>query len=393
MSSKSKIVFAVLITFSVTCIIFTLVLGLAGITPYGGGLQRLRAVVGIIDGSYIGEYDRDEAEDSAINAYVASIGDPYTVYYDSESAQSLINAVEGSYVGIGIEVFSDPETKEIIVLCAYEGSPAKRAGIKSGDVLVSIDGVLYDGESMDDAVSCMKGAGMENPVGTEMEITVRRDGELLNLTVRREEINLYEIEQRVVGDNLLYLRYTGFSADSAEELSEILENADEVYNGIILDLRENSGGDLEAAIDVCDIFLDDGLIMYTEDKYGNRREYKATSGSCSLPLAVLTDGGSASASEIVAGCIQARERGVIIGEKTYGKGVSQLIYSLGKAADSGMIKITGYKNYRPDGIWLNEAVTPDIEIASDAAFDEYGNIVFDLKEDRPLLKAIEELNP
>ncbi len=393
MSNKSKIVFAVLITFSVTCVVFTLALGCIGVSPSAGSLSRLRTVVGIIDSKYIGDYDRDEAENAAISAYVAGIGDPYSVYYDSESAQSLMNAVEGSYVGVGIEIYADTSAKEIVVLSAYDGSPAKKAGLKSGDVIVSIDGVSYDSESMDDAVNRMKGTDMENPVGTELEMVVRRGDELLSLTMRREEINLYRIEQRVVGDNLIYLRCTGFSTESAAEMTEILKDADGIYNGVILDLRENPGGDLDAAVDVCDIFLDDGLIMYTEDKDGKRREYKASDGSCGLPLAVLVDGGSASASEIVAGCIQARGRGVIIGEKTYGKGVSQLIYSLGSSEDSELIKITGYKNYRPDGIWLNEAVTPDIEIASNATADEYGNIVFDSEEDLPLSRAIEELNP
>lgn len=392
MSNKSKIVFAVILTFSLTCLIFTGLFSALGISIGGGNFRRLEAVANIINRSYIGDFDREKAEDAAISAYVSSIGDPYSVFYDSESAESFRNTVDGSYVGIGIEIFSNPETKEIVVISAYDGSPAKMAGMKSGDIILAIDGKEYDSESVNEAVMYMKGIDMENPVGTELTVTVKRGEETLDLLMKREEVDLYRIEQKIVGDNLLYLRYTGFSEESAEKLGKILETADEEYNGIILDLRENPGGDLEAAVNICDMFLDDGMIMYTEDKDGNRNERYATKGSCELPLAVLVDGGSASASEIVAGCIQARGRGVIIGEKTYGKGVSQMIYSLDPGGNGDLVKITGYKNYRPDGIWLNEAVTPDIEAENNVTLDEYGNIVFDAEGDAPLAKAVEILS-
>lgn len=359
----------------------------------GGSFQRLNSVAYVIDNSYIGEFDKKAAEEAAIEAYVASIGDPYSVYYDGESAVSFMNTVEGSYVGIGVEIYADPQTKEIVVISAYDGSPAKKAGMKSGDVIVAVDGVSYNSDKMNDAVSYMKGMHLDEAANTELNITVKRDDELIELKMLREEVDLYKIGEKVVGDDILYLRYTGFSAESAEKLGKIIDGADDKYKGIILDLRENPGGDLDAAIKICDMFLDDGIIMYTEDKSGNRSDKKAHAGSCKLPLAVLTDGGSASASEIVAGCIQARGRGIIIGEKTYGKGVSQMLYAVGgNASENGIVKVTGLKNFRPDGIWLNDAVTPDIEVKNNATLDEYGNIVFDAQGDEPLAKAVEELS-
>ncbi len=390
MSVKSKIVFSVLLTFTLTCAFFTGVFHNYGIRVGESRLDRLEAVADIIDRSYIGDFDREKAENAAIDAYVAEIGDPYSVFYDRENADALMSAVEGSYVGIGVEIYADPETKEIVVIAAYYGGPARNAGIKSGDVILAIDGKEYNSETMADAVTYMKGHNMESPVGTELTLTVRRGEELIEVPVKREEVEIYTASEKTVGGNLRNVCYIGFTEEAAQELGERIKGS-EGADGIILDLRENPGGDLGAAVEVCDMFLDDGLIMYTEDKNGNKNSMYAEEGASELPLAVLVDGGSASASEIVAGCLQARGRAVIIGEKTYGKGVSQMVFALGENRDE-LVKITGYKNYRPDGIWLNEAVTPDIEAANNPSVDEYGEIIFDSEGDLPLEKAIEYLN-
>ncbi|MGN1097601.1 MAG: S41 family peptidase [Clostridia bacterium] len=392
MSNKSKIITAVIATFGVTCLLFIAVFNAFGITVGSGGFDRLESVVRIVEKRYIGEFDREKAENAAINALLSTLDDPYSAYYDRENSVNFMNTVEGNYIGVGIEIAANTETGEIVVISAYSGGPAKKAGMKSGDVLFAIDGTEYNSETMDDAVTYMRGSELENPLEPELVITVKRGGETLDLKMKREEIDLYRIEQRELEGGLLYLRYTGFSSESAENLEEIIENLDDSTKGIILDLRENPGGDLDAAVDVCDLFLNDGMIMYTEDKDGNREEMYATEGACDLPLALLVDGGTASASEIVAGCMQARGRAVIIGEKTYGKGVSQMVCALGRDLSGGIVKVTGYKNYRPDGIWLNEAVTPDIDAENNAALDEYGNIVFDAQGDKPLAAAIEELN-
>lgn len=390
MSSKAKVLLAVLLTFSLTCLMFVGIFNSLGISVWGGRFKRLEAVGRIIESRYIGEFDVEKAEDAAINAMIATIDDPYSQYYDEESTLSLETTINGNYKGIGIEVATNTQTGEIVVITAYYGGPAQKAGIKSGDVLTAIDGVPYDSSTMDDAVAYMKGIGVKNDEA-EITVTVNRDGQLMDLKMKREEIDIYSIEQKPLEGGVLYLRYTGFSAESAKKLKKILNGLDEATTGIILDLRDNPGGDMEAAVDICDLFLDDGMIMYTEDKNGKRNEEYATPGACDLPLAVLVDGGTASASEIVAGCFQARERAVIVGEKTYGKGVSQLVCALGTDESSGLLKVTSYKNFRPDGIWLNEGVTPDIEAASNPTYDEYGNIVYDTQGDVPLSLALEAL--
>lgn len=390
MSSKAKILLAVLLTFSITCLMFVGIFNSLGISVWGGRFKRLEAVGRIIENRYIGDFDAEKAEDAAIDAMIATIEDPYSQYYNEDSTLSLETTISGSYKGIGIEIAADPQTGEIVVITAYYGSPAQKAGIMSGDIITAIDAVPYDASSMDDAVAYMKGVGVEDD-GAEITVTVNRGGQLMDLKMKREEIDIYGIEQKSLDNGVLYLRYTGFSAESAKKLKKILDGLDETVTGIILDLRDNPGGDMDAAVDICDLFLDDGMIMYTEDKNGKRDEEYATPGSCDLPLAVLVDGGTASASEIVAGCFQARGRAVIVGEKTYGKGVSQLVCALGTDESSGILKVTSYKNYRPDGIWLNEGVTPDIEAASNPTYDKYGNIVYDTQGDAPLSLAVEAL--
>ncbi len=388
MSGKSKVFLAVLLTFSFTCILFILVFNGLGISAWGGRFRRLEAVGRMLESRYIGDFDVREAEDAAINAMLSTIDDPYSEFYDEESTQSIETTINGSYKGIGVEVGA-AESGEIVVITAYSGGPAQRAGMKSGDVITAIDGTEYNASTMDAAVAYMRGS--DSDTDKEMAITVNRDGQTMEFKIKREEVDLYSIEQKQLEGGLLYLRYTGFSAESAEKFRNIIDGLDGSVTGIVLDLRENPGGDLDAAVELCDLFLDDGLIMYTEDKEGRRDEEYAAEGACDLPLAVLVDGGTASASEIVAGCMQARGRGVIVGEKTYGKGVSQVVCAVGPSGDDGIVKFTSYKNYRPDGIWLNEGVTPDIEAASVPALDEYGNIVFDENEDVPLEKAVEAL--
>ena len=391
MNSKTKIAMAVLLTFSATCVLFVYIFNTFGISVGRGNFRRLEAVGRIIEDRYIGEFDLQKAEDAAINAILSTIDDPYSQYYDEDGTLSLLTSIDGNYVGVGIEIASNIQTGEIVVLTVYKGGPAHRAGLMSGDVILAVDGVSYDGSSMDEAVSYMKGQGIDDPLGRELVITVRRVDETLELRMPREEIDMYYIEQKELADGLVYIQYTGFSRDSARNLQNIIESLDESTTGIILDLRENPGGDLDAAVEVCDLFLDGGMIMYTEDKEGKREERYASAGGCDLPLAILVDGGTASASEIVAGCMQARNRAVIIGEKTYGKGVSQMICSLGPDYTGGILKVTGYKNYRPDGIWINEAITPDIEVENNISIDEYGNITFDAQGDEPLNRAVEEL--
>lgn len=333
--------------------------------------SKLVKIGKIIQTSYVGEFDAQKCEENAINAVLETIGDKYAVYYNEENAEETMQMIEGYYIGIGIEIFANTQKNRIEVISAYEDSPADRAGIKSGDLIISIDSKEYTASTLADAVLYMKGVDEKKPLEKTITMTIGRGEELLELKMKREKIDMYKVTSEMV-DDICYIRYSGFTKNSEKELEKIIASLDkEKTGGIVIDIRNNPGGEFGSAIDMCDLFLDDGTIMYTVDKDGKKTEYFAKEGACTLPLAVIVNGSSASASEIFAGSMQARGRAAIIGEKTYGKGVSQTVRYINPLdAGEGAIKLTTCKNYTPDGKWINESVLPDIEVKTEKIQEE-----------------------
>lgn len=325
--------------------------------------EKIVKVSEIIDSVYIEDIDAEKAEEYMLNALVESLDDKYAVYYDGKNVEEAVQMLEGVYIGIGVETFANTELDKIEVISAYKGTPADKAGIRGGDVIVSIDGKEYSVRNTAEAVNYMRGTGIENPLEKELTITVLRDEELIDFTLKREQIELYKVESEII-DGICYIRYSGFTTDSAQDVKDIINSLDkDVVKGIVIDVRNNPGGDFYSAIDMCDHFLDDGTIMYTEDKKGAKTVFSATKGKCALPLAIIVNESSASAAEIFAGSLQSRKRAVIIGTKTYGKGVTQTFtYIDPEDPSKGAIKITTLKNYTPDGRWINESIVPDIEV-------------------------------
>lgn len=376
MNRKASTFFTVLITVIVTLAVTAVVVTFL-FAKFNLPFEKLMKVVSVIKTSYVGEYNLDECEENAINAVLESIGDKYAVYYDEENARQTMQLIEGKYVGIGIEIFANTEKGYIEIISAYEDSPADKAGIISGDLIKSIDGREYTAMQMADAVSYMKGIGVEDSLASPITVTFIRNGAEHTVKLNREVINIYKVKSEII-DDICYIRYSGYTAESHNQFSEIIKNIDSNVKGIIVDVRNNPGGEFKSSIDMCDLFLDDEMILYTVDKKGNKTEYNAKKGMCKLPLAVIVNGSTASAAEIFAGSMQANKRAVIIGEKTYGKGVSQTVRYLNPFDEAeGAIKLTTCKNYTPDGRWINESIIPDIsvvappvkgEIENDAAF-------------------------
>jgi len=340
--------------------------------------EKLIKIGSIIDSSYVGEYDIEECEENAINAVLGSINDKYAVYYDAENAKETMQLLDGYYVGIGTEIFANIDKNRIEVVSAYQDSPADKAGIVSGDLIVAIDGKEYTADSIADAVLYMKGVNIDDALNKTICITIMRNGDTFDVQLKRAKIDMYKVTSEII-DNICYIRYSGFTQGSYDALKKVVDSLDgKNVSGIVIDVRNNPGGEFGSAIDLCDLFLDNGMIMYTVDKDGDKNVYNATKGKCELPLAIIVNGSSASASEILAGSLQARGRAVIVGEKTYGKGVSQTLRYINPLDESeGAIKLTTCKNYTPDGKWINESIIPDIEasvqklqgnIREDAAF-------------------------
>ncbi len=378
-----KTVKTVLITFVATVLLIavaTVVLFLKVDFPYKKFLQ----VVSRIESSYVEEYDRAQSEENAINAVIDSLGDKYAAYYNEDNVDDILSIIEGFYVGIGAEVSPNTEQKRIEIMAVIKGSPAEKAGIKAGDFIKSIDGKDYSDEDVDDSVSYLKGIGIEDPLEKSVEITLIRGSEEYTVSLKREEVNRYVVSSQTI-DDICYIELGGFTESTHWEVFEITQNLSDSVKGVVIDLRDNPGGSLDSLRDICDIFMEKETIMYTIDKDGDKEFLMAQDGSIDTPLAVIVNGNTASASEVFAGAMKAHKRAVIVGEKTFGKGVTQSVFSL-KPLDysEGVLKLTTYKNYTPDGIWINEGITPDVEVPAPT-------VEGDITEDPAFIEAVKSL--
>ena len=337
-----------------------------------------------IQNEYVEEVDQAEAMDAAINGVLQSL-DPYSAYMNPEIFEESMTDTSGEFGGLGIEVTM--ESGIVKVIAPIDDTPAAKAGVKSGDYIVKINGEQVQGKTLMEAVNLMRG-----PVGSSIEITIRRKGlkKAKIIKIVREVIQVKSVDSKLVKNKIGYLRLKTFNENSSnqlkKEISKIEKNKKLV--GYILDLRNNPGGLLSQAIKISDFFLDDGEIVSTKGrKIRENRKFFAKKGDKinGKPLIVLINNGSASASEIVAGALQDQKRAVLLGETTFGKGSVQSIIPL---KNRGAIRLTVSKYYLPSGKSISEVgVAPDIEI------DEKGDD-FKIKSDsdNQLNYAIKLLN-
>ena len=313
-----------------------------------------------INKEYVDEINQSESMDSAINGLLQSL-DPYSAYMSPEIFNEMQTETSGEFGGLGIEV--GMESGVVKVISPIDDTPASKAGIKAGDYIVKINNTQVQGKSLSEAVDLMRG-----PVGSGIELTIRRRGEkkALIFNVIREVIQIKSVKADLLEKNIGYVRLTSFNENSGKQIErEIkkLEKNDSVKS-YILDLRNNPGGLLSQAIKISDFFLENGEIVSTKSKrkFENRKWF-AKNGDVlnGETMIVLINYGSASASEIVAGALQDHKRAVLVGESTYGKGSVQSIIPL---KNDGAIRLTVSKYYLPSGKSISQVgVTPDIEIA------------------------------
>ncbi len=312
-----------------------------------------------IQNEYVDEVDQAEAMDSAINGILQSL-DPYSAYMNPKIFEESRTETSGEFGGLGIEVTM--EAGVVKVISPIDGTPASRAGVKAGDYIVRIDGKQVQGKTLIEAVNLMRG-----PVGTDIEITIRRKGlrkaKIINIT--REVIEIKSVKAKIYNNKVGYLRLSSFNENSSDQLKEEISKMERKKNtvGYILDVRNNPGGLLTQAIKISDFFLEDGEIVSTKGRKKNEnRKFFAKKGDeiHGKPLIVLINNGSASASEIVAGALQDQKRAILLGEATYGKGSVQSIIPL---RNKGAIRLTVSKYYLPSGKSISEiGVLPDIKI-------------------------------
>jgi carboxyl-terminal processing protease len=337
-----------------------------------------------ISEDYVDEVDKSKSMDAAINGLLQSL-DPYSAYMTPESFKGMQTETSGKFGGLGIEV--GMELGVIKVISPIDNTPASKAGLKAGDYIVKIDGVQVQGKSLMDAVDLMRG-----PVGSSIEITVRRRGvkKSLIFNIIREIIQIQSVKSELIEDNIGYIRLTSFNENSSEQIKEKVKklNKNKDLKGYILDLRNNPGGLLSQAIKISDFFLENGEIVSTKSrKTSENKKWFAKKGDITngKTLIVLINYGSASASEIVAGALKDHKRAIILGENSYGKGSVQSIIPL---KNRGAIRLTIAKYYLPSGKSISlVGVTPDIEIIEGSE-----NFKFNTETDNQLNYAVKLLD-
>ncbi len=354
-------------------------------------IGEMESLKGLIDKNFLFDYEDKDIYNGALKGMFANLGDPYTSYYPKEEYEKLLENLDGRYKGIGVTVSASKEGM-IKVVQVFENSPAKEAGMKAGDFIKSVEGTDFDATELEEAVALIRGKE-----GTKVKIEVIRtsedkpEGEEIPMLVERRDVTVdtvYSETLDIDGTKIGYLRLSAFDDitwDDFKDKYSKLKNED--IEGLVLDLRNNPGGSLDVCLNIADTFLDEGVIVTTEDKNGNVITEKSDSNMDDIPMTVLINENSASASEILAGALKDRGRAKIIGTKSFGKGIVQKLFPLENGAGA-KITISEYKT--PNGEKINKVgVKPDIEIAND-------NLELDLNEndfteDKQFLKALAEL--
>ena len=309
------------------------------------GVNKIETAIKLVEKNYVEEVDQNKLIDGAIQGMMSALGDPFSSYMGQETAQHFSEQIEGSFTGIGAEV--SMENGNVTVVSPIKGSPAERAGIKPKDILLSVNGVSFEGLSLNEAVAKIRG-----PKGTEAKIKVKREDveTTLEYTIIRDDITMETVNSRMEEGGVGVIEVTEFSMNTAERFQkEIASLEKQGMKGLVIDVRNNPGGVLKVVIQMAEQLVGKGkVIVQVEDKNGNRDQTLSNGTSKKYPIAVVTNKGSASASEILAGALKESAGAKLVGETTYGKGTVQTSYSE-EMGDGSLIKITIAKWLMPNG--------------------------------------------
>lgn len=329
-------------------------------------IEKYNFISSYIDTLYLNkeEIDAKEVEDGIFQGLIDSLGDKYADYYNKEEYDSFMEDTQGQYGGIGTYVSQDLKTGEIVIVNPFEGAPADVAGVKSGDILVEIDGESIVGMELDEVVSIMKGEP-----DTDVLLGVYREDEKLDIVVTRKIVDVPTVQYEVIEeDNIGYIYISSFDTITCTQFREAVDELEKKnVDGLVIDVRNNGGGLISSVVDMLDRILPEGLVMYTETNKGREEEYFSTDEEkYEKPYVVLINEYSASASEVFAGAVQDYGYGTVIGTKSYGKGVVQSIIPLNGVNDGSAIKLTVSKYFTPNGRNIDGiGIEPDVEIELD----------------------------
>lgn len=321
--------------------------------------KKLNKLNALIDKYYLyeDEIDTDKLAEGIYSGYTSALGDKYTVYYDEDETKALMESTSGIFSGVGATLTKDADTGYATIVNVYEDSPAEKAGLKAGDILEKIDDHEVGDEQLDTVVSWIKGEK-----GTDVKITVLRDGEELELTATRDTIEVKTVSYEMKENQIGYIRVSEFDTVTYDQFKEALDDLEKQgMQGLIVDLRNNPGGSLDTVTNMLRLLLPEGTIVSTKDKNGKKDEITCDgTHEFKKPMAVLVNQYSASASEIFSGAVQDYGTAKIVGVTTYGKGVVQQLMDLG---DGTCLKVTIAEYYTPNGRSINgKGVEPDVEV-------------------------------
>ncbi|OPJ55231.1 S41 family peptidase [Alkalithermobacter paradoxus] len=315
--------------------------------------SKLISLKKAIEENYYTQVNEEELMNSAIKGLFEGLNDPYSQYLTQKEFQDLMEYTKGTYSGVGI-IVTPGEDGLITIVSPIEDTPGYRAGLKAGDKIIKVDENEVTAREMDKAISMMKG-----PAGTNVKLTILREGKEISVDIKREEIRLKTVKSEVLEDNIGYIRITTFDEKTADDFkSNLKELRSKGIKGLIIDLRGNPGGLLDQCKQIADEILGKGTIVYTKNNKGKKDYLKSDGNQIDIPLAVLVDKGSASASEILAGAVRDNEAGVLIGTTTFGKGLVQRVKPLN---DGSGFKLTIAQYFTPNGEYIHgKGIKPHI---------------------------------
>ena len=348
--------------------------------------SKLDTLMQLVEAYYYEDADTDAMLEGAALGLMQGIGDVYSTYYTKEEMDKFNEETEGEYAGIGCQLLADPEDTTITVTRVFKNSPADEAGIHSGDKIVYVNDVYYSAYEMDEAVSVMRGTP-----GESVKVTVLRGLETIDFDITRKIVNINYVEYEILEGNIGYVMVFDFLGDAYEGFAQAIAAFEEAgVCGMIIDLRNNGGGLVDACVDMADLILPEGVVVSMRDKAGQTTEYRIDDKYYDVPMVVLVNGYSASASEILAGAIRDTGAGTLVGEKTFGKGVVQSVINF---PDGSGMKVTTARYYTPNGECIHEiGIEPHVEVSLDEdAVTRYGINNLPHDKDAQLQKAIELL--
>ena len=386
MVNKKSLAFGVLIGMAIMLVVQLTFVPFRNRMVWGTNLPpeaKILQIYNILETNSIIPFERDVLIDYMFRGMLEGVDDPYTYYFSREALKVFMERTDGSYAGIGMLVNMDAESQRLTIVNVFAGSPAEAAGLLPGDKIIKVDGEDMLGKVTDEITALVRGVP-----GTDVLLQILRGDDMLNMTITRQVVYVPTVAHHMLPGGIGYLRIESFDRVTIPQFSEAyIDLRNQGMRGLVIDLRNNPGGLLETVVHIGNLLLPQGIIMYYENNRGERTVFNSYNDNrIDIPLVLLVNGGSASASEVLAGAVRDHEVGTIVGQQTFGKGIVQSLFAL---PDGSAIKTTVSRYYSPNGISIHgEGIVPDyvVEVDRETAI---ASARLTLEEDIQLQKAIE----